>query len=100
MIDVERETTIRLIDARKLTWLKGRGGQRLSLDSLRRWSLKGLRGVVLETVRLGGTTFTSVEAIRRFLERLNAFPATSRPSTERRREIEAANRRLDEAGIV
>lgn len=103
MIDLQTETTLRLNDARNLPWLKGRTGKRISKDSLQRWALRGLRGVRLETVRIGGTIFTSAEAILRFLERLNAgsdqagnTPAATNSSAT----IARAERRLDDPGIV
>ncbi len=40
--------------------------------TLWRWAEKGLHGVILETVWLGGRRYTSQEALQRFLERLNA----------------------------
>jgi hypothetical protein len=39
-----------------------------------RWAREGVRGVTLETVRVGGRRFTSAEAVRRFIDRLNAEP--------------------------
>jgi hypothetical protein len=35
---------------------------------------RGVRGVRLEGVKVGGTTYTSVEALQRFAERLSAHP--------------------------
>ncbi len=40
-----------------------------------RWACQGLNGLVLETIRLGGRRFTSQQALKRFLERLNAGQA-------------------------
>jgi hypothetical protein len=99
MIDLQSEQTLRLTDARKLKWLKGRDGERLSLDSLRRWSLRGLKGVVLETAKIGNTTYTSVEAILRFLARLNDQKIPPIASVRRRQES-AADKKLDDAGIL
>lgn len=42
--------------------------ERPSYRSVKRWRVKGLRGVKLETRREGGRVFTSVEAVSRFLE--------------------------------
>jgi hypothetical protein len=101
MIDVQTEEILRLHDARNLPWLKGRDGGRVDVGTLRRWSLKGVKGTVLETIRIGNTTYTSVAAILTFIERLsNGKPAgTLRPTTEHRRAIAAADKRLDDAGI-
>jgi hypothetical protein len=47
------------------------GRERVSLGTLHRWRLKGVRGVRLETVLIGGQRFTSRQAIERFLGWLN-----------------------------
>lgn len=47
-------------------------GQRPHAATLHRWRLKGVSGVQLETVRVGGRRFTSREAVRRFIERSTA----------------------------
>ena len=73
-----------------------------------RWSTRGLRGVVLETVVIGGVRYTSRQARRRFVERLTqvhnssgAAPAVPINETlkQRKAEIEAAEKTLAEAGI-
>ena len=40
--------------------------------TVQRWALHGIRGVRLETVRIGGSVYTSREALSRFIERTNA----------------------------
>lgn len=100
MIDLQNEQTLRLQDARKLKWLKGRDGERLSLDSIRRWSLRGLKGVVLESTKIGNTTYTSVEAILRFLARINKQEIPPAVPVVHRQQQVAAEKKLDEAGIV
>jgi hypothetical protein len=40
--------------------------------TLQRWALHGIRGVQLETIRIGGSVYTSREALARFIERTNA----------------------------
>ena len=87
------------------------GGRFVHTSTLWRWSTKGLRGVRLETRRLGGRFVTSVEALDRFgaalakvdNERRNAPPiAIPKPRTEKRRErqIESAKSQLRAAGIL
>ena len=41
------------------------------LRTLYRWSAKGIRGVRLETIRVGGSLCTSVQALQRFFDRLS-----------------------------
>jgi len=64
-----------------------------------RWALNGIRGVKLESIRVGGQRFTSRQACERFLARLNgvAAPAPSAPKPSAR--AAAASRKLDAAGI-
>lgn len=74
-------------------------GKRVHISACYRWLARGVRGVKLEAIRIGGTTYTSVEALQRFAERLNS--ATSRPLSEptpsqaRRKAIDRAARELD-----
>jgi hypothetical protein len=100
VIDLQTERIITLNEARKLPWLRGRGGNSLSLDSLHRWRQHGLRGVVLESIRLGGTVVTSVEAVTRFVARLNGEGAVA-PSAigDANHPTRKADARLDRAGI-
>jgi hypothetical protein len=46
-------------------------GQPVSKPTLQRWATEGFRGTKLETVHVGRRVFTSAEAIRRFLGRVN-----------------------------
>lgn len=72
-----------------------------SLCALHRWRLTGVRGARLETLLVGGTRFTSTEAISRFIAAQNcgesAAPAIT--AKQRRTQAESANRVLQEAGI-
>ena len=86
MIDAKTEELVTLRDATKLL-PKRRGGKRPHVATLYRWALRGLRGVVLETLQIGGTLCTSEEALQRFFERLTVERApaleTEVPSQER-----------------
>lgn len=93
MIDIETEQMLSIKAARE--WLYGRTGHRPHRNTIRDWARVGLKGVVLETVRIGGTVYTSVEALQRFGDRRRA-PDTVAPSKRRSREVEAANRRATE----
>ena len=68
-----------------------------------RWAGRGVRGVRLETVRVGRTQFTSVAALRRFFERLtqrDVLAASSyRTPARRDREYRRALHDLAEMGI-
>lgn len=75
-------------------------GRRVHISAVYRWMSSGVRGVRLESVRVGGSTYTSVEALQRFADRLtgseSAQPARAAIPRRREREIERAARRLDE----
>jgi hypothetical protein len=65
-------------------------GRRVHVSTVWRWITRGLRGVKLETVKIGGTTCTSEEALRRFFAALSAGrqqPAT-RSNAERQAQVE------------
>ncbi len=101
MIDLREETTFRLSHGTKL--IHGHAGKRVTASTLYRWAKDGIRGVRLETIRVGGSLFSSEQALQRFAERLSASdrpeaaPSLRTPA-RRRREIEAADRRLAEMG--
>lgn len=67
-----------------------------------RWALYGLRdGRKLETLRVGGRTYTSAEALERFL-RLDGEPATAPKKASRKqreRQIAAAEAELAAMGV-
>jgi hypothetical protein len=82
-----------------------RAGRRLSIPSVYRWSTRGIRGVVLETVQIGGTRYTSMEAFQRFTNALTALrdgrpPAERAPVSVRKKSAEAkTTAALDAIGI-
>jgi len=48
--------------------------------TLHRWRLRGVRGHFLESILVGGSRYTSTEAIRRFIDACNApTPDTAQP---------------------
>ncbi len=49
-----------------------RRGRKTSGSTLYRWATRGLRGVVLETLQVGGTRCTSLGALQRFFDRLSS----------------------------
>lgn len=73
--------------------------------TLWRWAAKGVRGVRgirLSVVRVGGRTMVTPDAIEAFLAALNAAdesPAPTITPTQRRRQAETANKILQESGL-
>jgi hypothetical protein len=97
MIDPTTETLISLANAAKS--LPGRP----NVTTIWRWRNRGCRGVRLETVLSGGRRYTSIEALRRFQNRVNAAADGEQPTSatpkQRERRIERAERRAEALGI-
>jgi hypothetical protein len=105
MLNIRTEALFSLTAASKLPcFANRRAGKRINVSTLWRWSTTGVRGVKLETVMAGGSRATSLEAIERFFEALTQAadrqPVASAPrlTRQRRQQIEAAERRLADAG--
>jgi hypothetical protein len=72
------------------------------------WTLKGVRGVVLESVQIGAKRFTSKEAMGRFIALQNdpaklrelrqKTPAYIRSAKKRRQEAKQSSEKLRKAG--
>jgi len=69
MIDVEIEQAITLRQATKLRALQ-RNGRKPHLSALHRWCSSGVKGVVLESIVIGGSRCTSREAVDRWITAL------------------------------
>lgn len=104
MIDIALEQVVSLTSATKLLPPR-RKGARPNVATLYRWAQTGIRGIRLETIMIGGTRCTSTESLQRFFDAITAasepapVPQPPRNTRQRRKEIEAAERRLAEAGI-
>src|SRR5687767_11665175 len=77
---------IRLADVPRVAWLpRRREGKRLGLSTVHRWAQRGLGGVVLRTIRVGGVLCTSERWLWDFFTALSgnasAAPPPSRHST-------------------
>lgn len=94
MIDPETETIISLKAATKLRTFE-RDGKRPHVSTLWRWASAGK----LETIRIGGQTYTSIAAIQRMLARDNPATIPTVSPRERARQIGVCERRLAAAGI-
>ena len=114
--DLRDDHPLSLLDAAEL--LGSFTGKKPHVSTLWRWCLKGCKGVVLESICIGGKRFVTAAAIEKFIDASTAArpgqkaeePAAALPPSpakpllaqvmrhnERRRgEIEAARRRLDE----
>jgi hypothetical protein len=76
LIDHTTEEVLTLANAAKRLPHRRRG--KVHLSTLYRWVTEGLCGVRLETIQIGGTCCTSVEALQRFFEALTAIKVADR----------------------
>jgi hypothetical protein len=65
VIDIRNEQLVPLPDVPKILPMRG-NGKRIHISAVYRWAQRGIRGTRLEVVRVGGTTYTSREALQRF----------------------------------
>lgn len=100
VIDTNAEEIISLANATKRLPVR-RAGKKPHVSTLYRWTDQGCRGVVLESIQIGGTRCTSVEALERFFERLTRAAGLTAPNTSRRkqRRQKDAEQKLDAVGI-
>lgn len=87
MIDINREELLTLAQAARR--IPSRTGKGLHVSTVGRWALKGLRGVKLETIQVGGTKYTSKEAVQRFFDALTRLTEKRRDQGERLDKVEA-----------
>lgn len=98
MIDISTEHLVPISDVpRQLP--PRRNGKRVHISAVYRWIQRGVRGVHLESIRIGGTTYTSSEALQRFAQGLSQPGASVSvlrltSPTNRNRQIEQATRRV------
>jgi Protein of unknown function (DUF1580) len=77
-----------------------RTGRRVHISAVYRWIGRGVGGVQLESVKVGGSTYTTTEALQRFSDRLS-HPNTDSPSapsltsSARRKQIDASTRHVE-----
>lgn len=74
-------------------------GRLVHISAVYRWILRGVRGVRLESIKVGGTAYTSQEALQRFGDRLSEArlnpSLTPTPTTAtRRKQIDQATREV------
>lgn len=70
--------------------------------TLFRWAQRGCRGIRLETILVGGIRYTSREALDRFIAACSGLSAPVpivATSKQRQRQIAAAKRELEAAGL-
>lgn len=102
-IDVFSEHVLTFPEAARIL-PRRRAGKKAHVSTLYRWATRGVRGCVLETIQVGGTSCTSREALQRFFDRLQAGVRLERawalrPTRSVSNKIKDAERRLREEGF-
>ncbi len=101
-IEPSTEELISLAEAARLLPAR-RAGKRPHVSCIYRWTTSGCKGVVLESIQIGGTRCTSREALARFFQRLTQGPAADRTvirsPAARERDSQKAVRELERAGV-
>ncbi len=104
-IDVFGEAVVSFSEAAKKL-PKARNGKKIHVSTIYRWSVGGSKNhageiVRLETIKIGGTTCTSLEALQRFFERLSSqvpiVEAARRTTRQREAAIRRAEKELNDA---
>lgn len=102
MIDPLSEQLLTLTDAAKLL-PRRRRGRKAHPASMYRYTTRGLRGVVLESIQVAGTRCTSKEALSRWFAALSNLggpkSAPSATPARRKRQVEKAEAYCKKAGV-
>jgi hypothetical protein len=97
MIDVQNEHLIAIRDL-PAHLPRRPNGRKVHVSACYRWIRRGVRGAKLEAVRIGGTTYTSLEALQRFADCQNqgAILPERVPTRSRGKQLARADSELDE----
>lgn len=74
-------------------------GKRRSMSSLIRWVKKGVDGVRLEAVRVGGSWYTTEEAVNRFIQSPEQCKAAAETNEAQTESHKRATAKLAAAGL-
>lgn len=67
----------------------------VSIPTTWRWAQRGVKGIRLETIQVGGRRYATQEAFHRFVERTTAAAHGEVPSTRTNRQREASIKRAE-----
>ncbi len=98
-IDVFEENLLTFGEVTKIL-PRRKAGKKAHTSTIYRWATRGLRGICLETVQIGGSLCTSKEALQRFFDNLHAVLHANHPAKQIQKQEKAiidAERRLIEA---
>lgn len=99
--DPREEIPIPLNKARLLPMVAAGRDRPPDFKTILAWTRGGCRGVVLESLRIGGTICTSEQALLRFIDRLSTGTPKPRGKTaeQRRRDHDRASQYLAALGM-
>jgi hypothetical protein len=98
---IDNEPLVPISDALNAEWMPKRKGKPPRYNTVRGWTITGVRGVLLEHRMMGSTPCISEGAFRRFTYCLS-LPRPAQQATlpkDRQASIDRANAALDAAGI-
>ncbi len=98
MIDIEIEKLLAF--GRAAALIEKLGGQRPSVKAIGRWGGKGIKGVVLDTIWIGGRRYTSEQAIHRFISAVSAARNSKPDSISPRAEDVQIDHELRARGLI
>jgi hypothetical protein len=94
---------IDLLNERRLSFAQVAQQERVNVSTVWRWSLRGVRGIKLESLSVGGRRYTTAEAFARFVEATTSAATgrlrQSRTNRQRDAAIRSAEADLADAGI-
>ena len=97
-IEISSERLLTPAQAAKLLPTRRRG-RPIHLSTIHRWMAIGIRGVRLESLRIGGALHTSTEALQRFSDRLTATDEPVRSTGHRRPQADRVESALVAEGL-
>jgi hypothetical protein len=102
-IDIAHEKLLTFAQAAAIL-PRRRAGRKTHVSTLHRWSSRGVKGIVLETLQVGGGSCTSREALQRFFDRLQITvhpdqPRSLRSTRSLNKKVKDAEQRLHEEGF-
>ena len=102
-IDPRSHTLVPLHRVPDLPWIPSGGSharpRKICRTTVYRWASRGIRGIVLPTLRVGGQKVTSEEALVDWLNRVSDRDAPSQASPTRRRRQQRTSSKLDQHNV-
>jgi hypothetical protein len=99
----EGDSMKNLLEEQRLTLTELARKERVNVSTVWRWTLRGVRGIKLESFSVGARRFTTAEAFIRFVDATTAAAkggiAPARTRHQRAADISRAERELQSHGI-